>query len=88
MELRVIDVFHLTCPNTRIVTVEVLNGGTILGIPMISPDAPGRWQFNGICTLPADYVASHRNEMTLRMINLDEGKEVRPGIRLVAEQKV
>lgn len=82
-ELKVIDIAHLSRTDRRIVLVEILKGGPSVNMELISLDAPGRWQIVGFGTMPVDYVRSHPNAMNLGIINLEEGKEIHPGINLV-----
>ena len=82
-ELKVVDVACLSRTDRRIVLVEILKGGPSVNMQLISPDTPGRWQIVGFGTMSAEYACSHPNSMNLGIINLEEGKEIRPGIILV-----
>ncbi len=83
--LEVIEVVRPKGKRDRIVPVKILKGSPKINMQLKSPDMAGQWQIVGVGTMPADYAWAHPNEIVLVMINLEDGKEVVAGIKLVDE---
>ena len=82
-EFRLVDILPTAIRGRQIVQVQVVRGDPRVGMRLESPEALGLWEITGFGTAPSASAVAVPPSMNLSVCGLEQGSELRVGMRLV-----